>query len=122
MTKQLTEKDIEAYFRDECKSRGWGCYKNISDPRRGGTPGFPDRTVVLPSGMVVFVELKSPKTINSYARRREDYYAGVDPKGTATEFRQWREQQKLFDLNAWVSVVGTYEQVNELMEMVECYL
>lgn len=50
------EKDIERYLRDEIKKLGGIAYKFISP----GNAGVPDRLVLLPDGLMFFVELKAP--------------------------------------------------------------
>lgn len=52
----LKEKDIERYLRDEIKKLGGIAYKFISP----GNAGVPDRLVLLPDGLMFFVELKAP--------------------------------------------------------------
>ncbi|QNE18112.1 VRR-NUC domain-containing protein [Kribbella qitaiheensis] len=49
------ERDIEQYFRNECRKRGFLCLKFVSPSRNG----VPDRVVVTPAA-TVFVELKKP--------------------------------------------------------------
>lgn len=51
----MLEKSIEKSLRDMLHRRGALCYKFTSP----GNPGVPDRIVLLPSGRVVFVELKA---------------------------------------------------------------
>lgn len=51
----MLEKDIEKLFRDEIKRAGGKAYKFTSP----GNDGVPDRIVMLPSGRIVFVELKT---------------------------------------------------------------
>lgn len=51
------EKEIEKYFVQEVKKMGGIALKLIIL----GLRGFPDRTILLPGGVVKFVELKRPK-------------------------------------------------------------
>lgn len=51
----MKESTIEARLVREVKKRGGLCYKFISP----GSPGVPDRIVVLPGGATVYVELKT---------------------------------------------------------------
>ena len=53
---ELKEKDIEKYLRDEIKKVGGIAYKFVSP----GNAGVPDRLVLLPDGLIFFVELKAP--------------------------------------------------------------
>lgn len=53
----MLERDIEAYLRDRVKAIGGVAYKFVSPTNRGVS----DRVVVLPSGVVWFVELKTLK-------------------------------------------------------------
>lgn len=51
----MKESAIEARLVREVKKRGGLCYKFTSP----GSPGVPDRIVVLPGGITVYVELKT---------------------------------------------------------------
>lgn len=51
----MKEKKVEEYLRDEVKKIGGRAYKFVSP----GNNGVPDRLVLLPGGMAVFVELKA---------------------------------------------------------------
>lgn len=53
---RILESVVENYLVEECESRGWLCYKTSSP----GTNGFPDRTIITKTGMVVFCEVKRP--------------------------------------------------------------
>lgn len=52
----MREKSIETYLRDEVEKIGGKAFK-FSSP---GNNGVPDRIVLLPGGIVKFVELKKP--------------------------------------------------------------
>lgn len=57
----IHERDIEAHLVDQCKARGWGCYKFTSPGRRN----VPDRIVIVPPAgepraQLIFIELKAP--------------------------------------------------------------
>lgn len=52
----MREKVIEQYLRDQVKAIGGKAYKFVSP----GNAGVPDRLVLLPGGVVAFVELKAP--------------------------------------------------------------
>lgn len=51
------EKEIEGKLRDMVKSHGGRCEKLVNM----SFFGFPDRTILLPGGVVMFVETKRPK-------------------------------------------------------------
>ena len=51
------EKEIEQKLVDIVKKHGGRCEKLVNV----GFAGFPDRTVLLPGGKVIFVETKRPK-------------------------------------------------------------
>lgn len=51
----MKESTIEAHLVREVRKRGGLCYKFISP----GSPGVPDRIVILPGGVTVYVELKT---------------------------------------------------------------
>ena len=51
----MKESAIEARLVREVKKRGGLCYKFTSP----GNPGVPDRIVILPGGITVYVELKT---------------------------------------------------------------
>lgn len=67
---QVRERDIEAYLRDEVKNLGGIAYKFISP----GHDGVPDRQIVLPGDIHVFVELKAPgkKSTPSQRKRQQE--------------------------------------------------
>ena len=103
--KKILEKDVEGYLRDEVQRRGWGIRKNVSDPIKGGTPGFPDDTIT---------------TIGPYLKKRDRYMKTGDTTGCSkTEIRQFREQQKLEDLEHPVYLGGTHDDVDDLMALLE---
>lgn len=52
----MREKEIEKYLREEIKKLGGIAYKFTSP----GNSGVPDRLVLLPCGVMAFVELKAP--------------------------------------------------------------
>ena len=54
---EVKESAIERSFSAWCEQRGWLCLKLRWLVGRG----FPDRTVLLPGGRVVFIEFKTPK-------------------------------------------------------------
>lgn len=85
-----SEKDTEAFLRDEVKARGGRSYKWVSP----GCAGVPDRIVIKPGGGVFFVETKSEgKTSTSQQRKRQaelralgcNVYADVDTKEKVRE-------------------------------------
>jgi hypothetical protein len=52
----MKERDIEMYLRDRVKALGGIAYKFVSP----GHAGVADRIVLLPGGVVWFVEVKAP--------------------------------------------------------------
>lgn len=65
---QIRERDIEKYLRDEIKKIGAKAYKFISP----GNDGVPDRLLLLPIGVAIFVELKAPgKTSTELQSKRQ---------------------------------------------------
>lgn len=52
----MAESDIESYLRKRVEANGGKCWKWVSPGRRG----VPDRIVLMPGGVVAFVETKSP--------------------------------------------------------------
>lgn len=63
----MSEKDIETYLVRRVKSIGGEAYKFTSPARRG----VPDRVVVLPSGSVIWVELKAPGKLPTILQAKE---------------------------------------------------
>lgn len=51
------EKEVEAYLRCKVQARGGKCLKISPDFARG----VPDRLVLLPGGVMIWVEVKRPK-------------------------------------------------------------
>lgn len=54
--KTQLESEVESYLRKQVEKRGGKCVKFIPDFSRG----FPDRVVLLPTGILVWVETKRP--------------------------------------------------------------
>ena len=52
----MRESEVERYLRKQVEANGGECWKWVSPGRRG----VPDRIVIMPGGVVVFVELKAP--------------------------------------------------------------
>lgn len=68
------EREIEAYLRDRVKALGGRAYKWVSP----GNSGVPDRIVMLPGGVIAFVELKAPgKTSGPLQKRQQSVLAGM---------------------------------------------
>ena len=121
MDRKVLEKDVEGYLRDEVKLHGWDIHKNISDPVKGGTPGFPDDTIIMKFPYVAFVECKQPKTVGPYRKKRERFMTDGDVTGCSkTEVRQFREQDRLERKGHQTHIVGTYEEVDDLIDFLEC--
>lgn len=87
----MRECDIEAYLVTRCRRVGALCYKWTSP----GHAGVPDRICVLPSGQVVFVELKAP--------------------GKKPTHAQLREHARLREYKQKVVVIDSIESVEELL-------
>lgn len=51
------ESDVERYLRKRVEQAGGQCIKFLSDYARG----FPDRILLLPDGVLVWVEMKRPQ-------------------------------------------------------------
>ena len=90
----MQEKVIETYLRDRVKAIGGKAYKFVSP----GNAGVPDRLVLLPDGVVAFVELK-----------------GANKKPTALQKAQHR---KLRVLGFSVFVIDSKQGVNEFINLV----
>lgn len=54
--KTQLESEVEKYLREQVEKHGGKCVKFIPDFSRG----FPDRIVILPHGVLVWVETKRP--------------------------------------------------------------
>jgi hypothetical protein len=52
---KILEKDIEAYLVKQVKKRGGLAFKFVSPAHRG----VPDRVLIMPGGVVIFVEVKA---------------------------------------------------------------
>lgn len=91
-TNSTPEKEIESYLVDMITDLGGMCPKWTSP----GTKGVPDRIVFMPSGIVVFVELKREKG------------------GRIAPIQEWRGKQ-LAILGQKVFFIHTKEQVDILV-------
>ncbi len=85
-----SEKQTEAFLRDEVKRLGGRSYKWVSP----GCSGVPDRVVILPGGRIVFVEMKSGgETSTALQKKRQaelralgcTVYADIDTKDKVRE-------------------------------------
>ena len=88
----MRESDIEAALRGGVALLGGIAYKFVSPGRRG----VPDRLVVMPNGVTVYVELKAP--------------------GEKPEPHQEREHQRLRERGHRVYVIDSLEGVRQLLE------
>ena len=88
----MRESDIEAALRGGAAMLGGIAYKFVSP----GRVGVPDRIVVMPSGVTVFVEMKAP--------------------GKKPEPHQEREHERLRKLGHRVYVIDSLEGVKQLLE------
>lgn len=92
-----SEKATEKYLRDEIRKIGGTAYKFVSPGQRG----VPDRLVILPSGRIFFVELKS--------------------EGKESSVQQKRQQEKLRSLGCTVySDIDTKAKVREVIDSEVC--
>ena len=91
----MRESEIERFFVQNCKSKGWLCLKFVSP----SMAGLPDRIILAPQGRVFFAELKAPGqrprklqtvTHNMLSRLGFDV-AVIDSKEKAAEFIKQRE-------------------------------
>lgn len=84
----MLEKTIEAHLVKRVKERGGVAYKFTSPQRRS----VPDRLVLLPGGVVEFIELKAP--------------------GKKPTPMQLREHERLRALGLAVLVIDTKEEID----------
>lgn len=91
----VKEKEIECYFCTQIKKLKGLPFKFISP----GNAGVPDRLVVLPKGLVVFVELKAP--------------------GKKTRASQDRQIARLEGLGHWVEILDSFEAVDNFIDRVK---
>lgn len=102
----MKEKQIEAHLVKRVKELGGEVRKVAWVGRRGA----PDRVVMMPTGWdfnephwSCWVELKNPKTIKTFP---------ANPH----ERQQDREHQRMRAMGQRVEVIGTIEQVEELLK------
>ena len=86
------ERDVESYLGKSVRRLGGRCVKFIPDEENG----MPDRIVMLPGGVLIWVELKNGET--EQARRLQNL-----------------QHKRLRDLGQRVEVVHTKAAVDELM-------
>lgn len=88
----MAEAPVEKYLRDEVRSRGGICLKLIIMGKRN----FPDRTVLLPGGIIFFVEAK-------------------DIKKDLRKTQSWFARKVLLPLGFTVYVIKTKAQVDKIL-------
>ncbi len=106
--KRPRERDIERYLGTRVKELGG----EIRKVQWVGRQGAPDRLVMLPPGIVVYpgpeyghtiwVEVKNPETIKTFP-------------ANAHERAQHREHERMRKLGQHVEVIGTFDQVDEVL-------
>lgn len=94
----MRERDIEQYLVKRVKQAGGEAYKWVSP----GNSGVPDRIVVLPGGLVIFVECKAP--------------------GKRPTALQHAQLHRLLDLSVPVYIIDSTSQVDMLLEDYQDYL
>lgn len=112
MAKKILERDVEAYLVAKVKALGGEVRKVAWVGRKGA----PDRVVMLPaiwasqppssfwdnSRTTIWVELKNPETILTFP-------------ADARERAQAREHKRMRKCGQRVEVIGTFQQVDELL-------
>jgi hypothetical protein len=88
----MKESEIEKHLREQVKAAGGRAYKFVSP----GNNGVPDRIVLLPGGVLAFVELKAP---------------GKKPTDL-----QLAQQNKIAKLGFKVYVMDSKEKVDEFIK------
>lgn len=88
------ESSIETYLRKRVRDAGGLCIKLVP----AGYVGIPDRLVLLPGGLVVFVECKKPR-------------------GGVVSRAQTRWRDRLLDMGLSHRFVWTRADVDELLEV-----
>ncbi len=105
--KRPRERDIERYLGTRVKERGG----EIRKVQWVGRQGAPDRLVMLPhefcyecgsGAKTLFVEVKNPETIKTFP-------------ANAHERAQHREHERMRKLGQRVVVIGTFDQVDEVL-------
>lgn len=91
----MKESEIEKHLREQVKAAGGRAYKFVSP----GNNGVPDRIVLLPGGVLAFVELKAP---------------GKKPTDL-----QLAQQNKIAKLGFKVYVMDSKEKVDEFIKGIE---
>lgn len=90
----MKEKQVEARLRDEVKKLGGIAYKFESP----GNNGVPDRIIILPMGVIEFVELKKPK-------------------GGRLSPLQIYQHRRLEEIGTHVHVISNLEEVDDFIRM-----
>lgn len=73
----MYESALERKICDYIKSLGGKAYKWVSP----GTPGVPDRIVVLPGGEIIFIEVKRPGLRDGLSIRQKKVIATLEKLG-----------------------------------------
>ena len=92
--KVMRERDVEQKLRREVEKRGGRCFKFLSS-----VSGVPDRILLLPGGLVIFVELKK--------------------EGEKPRKLQEVQMRKIRELGFRVRVVDSEQEIQELMREIE---
>lgn len=95
ITAKQSEKTLEAHLRTEVEKRGGQALKYTSQYHRG----MPDRVVLMPGGLVYFVELKS--------------------EGKKPTLLQVKAHEKLRRLGFFVVVIDSTETLGDFLELLD---
>ena len=93
----MLEKDIERHLRDGVKNMGGWCLKLVCP----GFTGMPDRMILLPGGVIGFVELKRP---GQRERQRQMFVQARLRRMGFYVFSSVNSQKRLDDVLKWCQV------------------
>lgn len=101
----MRERDIEAYLVARVKELGG----EVRKVQWVGRKNAPDRVVMMPFRdsfgdfrPTLWVELKNPETIKTFP-------------ANAHERAQYREHKRMRAAGQWVEVIGTHDQIDEVL-------
>ena len=95
----MLESKVETRLREKTEKLKGKCVKLVAI---GKDRGIPDRLLILPGGLNIYVELKAP--------------------GKVPSKQQIHRHKELRDLGQEVLVIDTLEQVDDLMDDLEAYI
>ena len=103
----MLERDIEKKLKAEIEAMGGRCWKLVCP----GYTGVPDRLVLMPGGLIAFVELKAPR---KRERPRQLYVQDQIRKLGFKVFSSVDSESRIEDVVRWCRRSSRFREISEI--------